>query len=272
MIPAQVDPSRLHVLRTLDDAVRLRAALTDGVRLTIVGSGFVGAEVAATAAARGAEVTVLEAEPIPFGRTLGEQVGGWLVERWHEAGVTVRTGSAVHTIEQGVEAPVSITLADGSSVLSDHVLVAIGTVADDALFHEAHPGLGTIGRGIPVDEDGRSQVDGVFAVGDVALVGAGASARRVEHWTDAAAGAIRLARLLARQPLGTRPVPYAWSDQFGLRVQVAGLIAADLEAVVDDASPRSLLVRYLDPNGRVRGVAGVGHAATIARYRGELTA
>lgn len=274
-IPISADPARVHVLRSLDDATRLRDAVTPGSRLVIVGSGFVGAEVAGSAHALGAHVTLVEAAPVPFERTLGATAGEWLVDRWREAGIDVRIGAPVAAIAHGgSDAPVRVSLAGDEELQADHVLVAIGTVPNDELFHEAFPAISAPGRGIPVDADGRTPIAGVYAVGDAALVHDDHSqaARRVEHWTDAAAGAQRLARVIAGHEPGARPAPYAWSDQFGLRVQVTGHVDPEWEVIVDEATADTLLVRYVDTAGRLRGVTAVGHAATVARYRGELQA
>ncbi len=272
---AEVDPDRLHVLRSLDDALRLRAALVPGQRLAIVGSGFIGAEVASTARAAGIEVTVIEAEAVPFARSLGGAVGTWLGDRWRTAGVDLRLGTGVASIERGDEAAVRVVLADGARVEADHVLVAIGTVPRDELFHAAFgAGDSRAGAGIPVDASGRTAVDGVWAAGDVALV-AGSSARparRVEHWTDASAAAIRVAHDIAglAAPRGT--APYAWSDQFGVRLQVVGHPSGALAPTIDERSDDTLLARYLDDDGTLHGIAAVGHPAHVARFRGELAA
>jgi len=273
--PVHADADRMHVLRTLDDADRLRDALTPGCRLVIVGSGFIGTEVAASASERGAQVTLVEAAPIPFERTLGADAGIWLVDRWRRSGIELHIGTGVDEILDGdpTTAPLVVRLADGRLLPADHVLVAIGTIPNDELFHAAFPGIGSLGAGTPTDQDGRTAVDGVYAVGDVALVARDQTgARRVEHWTDAATGAIRLAQLLAGRSPGPRPAPYAWSDQFGLRVQVVGDVDPSYAAIIDDAGAESLLVRYLDAHGVLRGVAAVGHPRDVARYRQQLTA
>lgn len=269
-----VDPERHHVLRSLDDAVRLRDALEPGRHLAIVGSGFIGAEVASTARAAGVDVTVIEAAPVPFARSLGTDVGGWLVRRWLAAGVDLRLGQGVAAIELGVATPVRVRLADGATIDADDVLVAIGTSPRDELFHDACPGVGVPGTGIPVDAAGRTPVDGIWAAGDVALVatGSGNATRRVEHWTDAASAAIRVAHDIAGHAAPRGAAPYAWSDQFGIRLQVVGHPAGTLDADVDVRSDDAFLARYADAEGRLRGIAAVGLPADVARYRGALAA
>lgn len=266
------DPTRLHVLRSLDDAVRLREVLRPGRRLAIVGSGFIGAEVASTARAAGIDVTVIEAEPIPFARSLGGDVGAWLAQRWRGAGVDLRLGNGVEAITGGADVSVRVELADGTSVDADDVLVAIGTVPRDELFHEAFAGVGFAGAGIPVDAAGRTPIPGIWAAGDVALVatGAGGGSRRVEHWTDASFAAIRVAHDVAGLAAPRATAPYAWSDQFGMRLQVVGHPAGSLTTELEEHAVDTLLARYLDGSGRLHGVAAIGRAADVARYRGEL--
>jgi NADPH-dependent 2,4-dienoyl-CoA reductase/sulfur reductase-like enzyme len=268
----EVDANRVHVLRSLDDASRLRTALVPGSRLVVVGSGFVGAEVASSARTLGVDVTLVEAEEVPFARTLGAEVGTWLARRWHAHGVDLHTGDGVVGATMGAPGPVLVELCSGATIAADHVLLAIGTVANDDLFHHAWPGHGAPGLGIPVDAVGRTPVARVFAVGDVALGAAaapGSARRRVEHWTDAAASAQRLARTLALgdHAAGPPPVPYAWSDQFGARVQVAGRVEPGLRPSVEESTLDSLLVRYHDEHGDLRAIAAVGRADAVARYR-----
>jgi NADPH-dependent 2,4-dienoyl-CoA reductase/sulfur reductase-like enzyme len=274
LLATPLDPARLHVLRSLDDAVRLRDALVPGRRLAIVGSGFIGAEVASTARAAGVDVTVIEAESAPFARSLGADVGTWLADRWRAAGVDLRLSCGVVELGRGTDAPVRIGLVDGTSVDADDVLVAIGTIPRDELFHAAFAGCGTPGTGIAVDPAGRTEVPGIWAAGDVALVdtGHGRLARRIEHWTDASSAAIRVARDIAGADAPARSAPYAWSDQFGVRLQVVGHPAGSLATELDDRTSDTLLARYVDPSGQLRGIAAVGRTADVARYRGELAA
>jgi len=273
-LPTTAPAGRVHVLRSLTDAMRLRAALEAGQRLVIIGSGFIGAEVASTARARGVEVTIIEAESAPFTRTLGAQVGTWLTQRWASAGVRLHVDARVASIGTAPCGGAVVELADGTEIEADHVLVAIGTEPRDELFHAAFPGRGVAGRGVPTDGAGRTPVPGVWAAGDVALVdpGSGVAARRIEHWTDAAAAAIRVARGIAGMAAAAPTAPYAWSDQFDVRVQVVGHPGGELDGAIDVLDGDRLLVRYLDELGQLRGVVAVGHPADVARYRRELAA
>jgi NADPH-dependent 2,4-dienoyl-CoA reductase/sulfur reductase-like enzyme len=271
-LPAAAPASRVHVLRSLEDARRLRRGLERGRSLAIIGSGFVGAEVASTARDAGVDVTIVEAAPVPFERTLGADAGNWLAQRWRAAGVDLRLGTGVAGIDRGATRAVALRLADGSTIEADDVLVAIGTVPNDELFHDAFAGVGPRGAGIPADRSGRTPIEGIWAAGDVACITRGAAARRVEHWTDAALGAERVARSIVGAGDGRRSAPYAWSDQFGLRIQIAGDAGMPHAAEVDELGEDTLLVRYRDEDGQLRGVAGVGHPHVVAQCRHELAA
>jgi 3-phenylpropionate/trans-cinnamate dioxygenase ferredoxin reductase subunit len=187
-------PGEVHVLRTLADARRLRSELRPGRRLTIVGSGFVGAEVASTALGLGVDVTMIERAQVPFESTLGIEVGSVLARRYRDHGVDLRLG---------------VDTADPTGL----VLGAIGVVPADELL----PGIAT-------DACGRTAIPGVHACGDVAVSWRPSLARRVriEHWTNAAGQGAAVARTILGDPQPFDDVPYVWSDQFGLRLQLVG--------------------------------------------------
>lgn len=218
-LPGQ--PDQVRVLRTLDDAVALRADLAAGGSMVIVGAGFIGAEVACAARGRGLEVTVLEAANVPLARAFGDAVGGLCARLVVEAGVDLRVGTEV-TGFADQNGRIGVDLAGGERVAGDSVVVGIGAVADlDWLA----------GSGIPVDDgvvcDHRGRVDGipgVWAVGDVAawVDPAHGDRRRTEHWTSAVDQAAAVARDILGMPAAAARVPYVWSDQFGLKIQVFG--------------------------------------------------
>jgi NADPH-dependent 2,4-dienoyl-CoA reductase/sulfur reductase-like enzyme len=218
----------VHVLRDLDDADRLRDELGRASRLAVIGAGFIGMEVAASARELGLEVTVVEALAAPLLRGLGPALGGYVGERFADHGVTLRCGVGVDGFvgEQRVE---GIRLADGSHVKADVVLVGIG-VGPVTDWLEGS-GL-DISNGVLCDAHGATGLPDVVAAGDVArwhnpLAG---GAVRYEHWTSAVEqSGVAAARLLAgeRGPAGEglRPVPYVWSDQFEMRIAIAGEVA-----------------------------------------------
>lgn len=270
-LPGQ--PGGVFVLRTLDDSLALRAALEQADSLLVVGAGFIGAEVASTALARGISVTILEAAAVPLSRGLGDEVGRICGRLIREAGVDLRTGTALarfvdaHTVE----------LADGSTVSADVVVVGVGGKPD--LGWLADTGL-DLSDGVPCDATGRVEgLDGVWAVGDVSSWSDAVSGARYrfEHWTSATDQAAIIARDIVGTEAPPATAPYFWSDQFGLKIQLIG--RPDL---ADSVIPlhgeglaggpvRGTVAGYLT-DGKLVAVAGFGAVRHVARYRAPLTA
>lgn len=215
-------PGRQRFLRTYDDALALRALLRPGLRLAIIGAGWIGAEVATAAAAAGCEVTVVEAGPAPLAAAIGAEAGARTV-RWYErAGVDLRTGTAVESVQPGGLVVKGAGDAGGSHDLAaDEIVTAVGV--RPAVGWLADSGL-VLGNGITVDAGLRASLPGVYAVGDCAafesrLFG---TRLRVEHWDVA----LHAPEVVAANILGGAeafdPVPYVWSEQFGVMLQYAG--------------------------------------------------
>jgi len=246
--PTQV-PHGVLTLRTLGDADALRAALAGGARrLVVVGGGFLGMEVAATARASGADVTVVEPLAVPLGRVVGP-VAGEAVRSLHEQnGVTIRSGTGVATFV-GADRLEGVTLDDGETIAADVGLVAIGVDPETRWLEGS--GL-VLDRGVVCDETLRA-APGVVAAGDVARFPHPLSPGtvRLEHWTNAAEhGAHAASTLLAgsRRAVPYTAVPYFWSDQFGAKIQAIGLPEPDDEIVVVAGSPQS--GRFVACHGR----------------------
>lgn len=200
------------VLRTRSDALALRSALLPGARLVVVGAGWIGAEVATAAVARGASVTVVEGLAAPLASALPAEVGARTVPWW--SGVDLRLGVAVASVEQR-----AVHLADGSALPADYVLVAVGAVPSVV------SGVSLTRDGaVAVDSRLHTSVSGVWAVGDCC---SWPSARYgtqmlVEHWDLALhAPAVVAANVLGGAEVWD-PVPYFWSEQWGRMVQYAG--------------------------------------------------
>jgi 3-phenylpropionate/trans-cinnamate dioxygenase ferredoxin reductase component len=222
-----------YVLRTLADAIALRAELRAGRHLAVVGGGFVGAEVASTARSLGVEVTVLEAGATPFARTLGVEVGEVLARRYRAHGVDLRTGANAATLHAN-----RVALADGTEVRCDVVLLAVGAEPARELLRE-----------------------GVRVCGDAAGVSG--------HWTSAAADGVAVARrILGLDPLPEQ-LPFFWSDQFGLRLQLVGDPRASKEVELE-GSETSFTARYLAADGRLVAALGVNRPEDIGALRREL--
>jgi NADPH-dependent 2,4-dienoyl-CoA reductase/sulfur reductase-like enzyme len=216
-VPAALPgPGPQRFLRTYDDALALRALLRPGLRLAIVGAGWIGAEVATAAAAAGCEVTVVEAGPAPLAAAIGAEAGARTV-RWYErAGVDLRTGTAVESVQPG-----GLALAGGGWLPADEIVTAVGV--RPAVGWLAGSGL-VLDNGVAVDAGLRASLPGVYAAGDCAafesrLFGA---RLRVEHWDVA----LHAPEVVAANILGGAeafdPVPYVWSEQFGTMLQYAG--------------------------------------------------
>ncbi|MCW2860789.1 MAG: FAD-dependent pyridine nucleotide-disulfide oxidoreductase [Actinoallomurus sp.] len=205
-----------HVLRTIEDARALRAALRPGARLVIVGAGWIGAEVATAAAAAGCRVTVVEAADAPLAGAIGAEVGSRTAGWYAEAGVELRHGVKVASVGHG-----GLDLAGGGSIEADVVLTGIGVRPETSWLE----GSGVVlENGAVVDERLRTARTGVFAVGDCAAWWSPRFGRRlrVEHWDTA----LNAPDVAATNLLGGEreydPVPYFWSEQFGRMVQYAG--------------------------------------------------
>lgn len=211
---------RQRFLRTMDDALALRALLRPGLRLAIVGAGWIGAELATAAAAGGCEVTVLEAAPAPLAAALGAQLGALTAPWYAEAGVELRLGQQVASVEPG-----GLALAGGGWLPADEVVTAVGVRPEVGWLDGS--GI-AIDNGVAADEQLRTSLPGVFAVGDCMAFWSLRYRRRLrfEHWDVA----LRAPAVAAVNLLGGAeaydPVPYFWSEQFGRMVQYIGFHGA----------------------------------------------
>ena len=259
----------VYTLRTLDDAVSVRAALDAGARTVVIGAGFIGAEVASGARKRGLPVTILEAAPVPLARAVGGEMGSTLADLHLAEGTGLRCGVAVTRVESANGHVTAVHLADGSVLDADLVVVGIGaTPATDWL---AGSGL-QVEDGVLCDATLATRgAPGVWAAGDVArwhneLFGL---TMRVEHWTCAAEQGAAAARN-ALDPAAATPystVPYFWSDWYGHRIQFVGVAASDeVRVVLDEAEPRRLVALYRR-DGLVTGALALNRPAQIMKYR-----
>jgi 3-phenylpropionate/trans-cinnamate dioxygenase ferredoxin reductase component len=209
-------PGPQRVLRTAQDALSVRAALRPGVRLAIVGAGWIGAELATAAAARGCQVTVLEAASAPLAAALGTEVGTRTLRWYSGAGVDLRLGQPVESVQAG-----GLALPGGGWLAADVVVTAVGV--RPAVSWLSGSGV-RLDNGVAVDRHLRGSLPGVYAVGDCAAFESRRYGRRirVEHW-DAALHAPEVAAAnIVGGEVEYDPVPYFWSEQFGRMVQYAG--------------------------------------------------
>ncbi len=262
----------VHVLRTREDSLAIRAGLDAGARVAVVGAGFIGGEVAATARARALEVTMIEALPAALERQLGAEMGARVVALHRDHGVDVRLGVGVQALQGGGRVE-RVRLADGSEVAADLVVVGIGVTPATRWLEGS--GL-AVADGVVCDERCRAQAPGVFAVGDVARwrhPGYGESLR-IEHWTNATEQAeAAVASLLAGEgpcePYA--PIPYFWSDQFDVKIQLAGRIAPGDEVhVVDGAPGEGRFVALYGRGDAFHAVLGWNRPRLVMQYRRML--
>lgn len=259
----------VHVLRGLDDCLALRADFESSPsRVVVIGAGFIGAEVAATARTRGLDVTLVEQETTPLARALGEQIGQVCADLHRDHGVDLRTGVGVASID-GDGHVTGVTLADGTRVDADVVVVGIGVVPNTEWLEGS--GL-SIDDGIVCDETCLA-APRVVAAGDVARwpnprFG---ETMRVEHWDNAAdQGAHAARRLLVGEGEGEpfAPVPWFWSNQYDRKIQLAGRVHADdrIEIVAGSVEDRRFAALY-ERDGRLVGVLGFNRPRHVMQYR-----
>jgi 3-phenylpropionate/trans-cinnamate dioxygenase ferredoxin reductase component len=227
-------PGPQRFLRTLDDALALRARLRPGLRLAIVGAGWIGAELATAAAAHGCRVTVLEAAAAPLAAALGAEVGAQTAGWYAAAGVELRLRQPVESVQPG-----GLALAGGGWLAADEVVTAVGV--RPAVGWLEGSGI-ALDNGVAADEHLRASVPGVFAVGDCMAFWSMRYRRRLrfEHWDVALrAPAVAAANLMGAADIYD-PVPYFWSEQFGRMMQYVGFHGGADRMVLrgDPAGPR----------------------------------
>jgi NADPH-dependent 2,4-dienoyl-CoA reductase/sulfur reductase-like enzyme len=219
----------VHVLRSLDDADRLRAAIGPGRRLCIIGAGFIGLEIASTAIELGGQVELIEAAATPLAAILGRRLGG-RIQRWHESkGAVFHCGAQVERV-LGAASVQALHLSSGAAVTADAFVVGVGQSASVAWL--AGSGL-ELDRGLVCDEHGRTADPRVFGVGDATCIRSNGRLRPTRHWTATTEQARRAAAALCGQ-VDAEPVVednYFWSDQYGLRLQFAGQVPDDPQLV-----------------------------------------
>jgi len=242
-------------LRTLADVDRLKPRLVPGVRLVVVGAGYIGLEAAAVAVKLGVHVTVLEAAPRVLGRVAGPAISRFYEEIHRAAGVDLRVGVKLDGFE-GDTRITGVRLADAGTIPCDLVLVGIGVMPNIEIAQTA--GI-VVGDGIQADGDARTTHPDIYAIGDVArrpLVHYGREGRLESVHNAIEGGKIAAAAILG-QPAPALEAPWFWSDQYDLKLQTAGLwTGADEMVIRGDPATRAFAVFYLK-EGRVLAVDAV---------------
>jgi 3-phenylpropionate/trans-cinnamate dioxygenase ferredoxin reductase subunit len=251
-------------LRTFSDALALRKRLNPGARLAVIGGGFIGLEVTASAVARGASVTLIEAAPRLLSRGVPEAIAERVEDRHARAGVDIRLGRAIERIE-AAEGGFAVGLDDGGRIACDAVVAGIGAVPETTLARQA--GL-ALDNGIAVDETLRTSDPDIFAAGDCCSFPHPlyhGRRIRLEAWRNAQDQGAAAARYMlgATEPYAS--VPWFWSDQYDETLQIAGLADAGSRTVEREAPGGARLFFHLAADGRLVAASGVGANAAIAK-------
>lgn len=279
----------VHAIRTLDDAMRLRAELAPGTRVVVYGAGFIGCEAAATATKLGCHVTVVGKGPVPMLRPLGRQLAEDVMRRNQAHGVTFLNNAKLESIEGGPDGRVTgVVLDNGERIPCEVVIEALGSLPNVEFLENNDI---DIESGVHVNEtlhalrtNGTPWPD-VFAIGDVArfpIPQFDPKTRRVEHWNiptemarkvgkqialqhgdDADAHAAELAKPFA-------PIPSFWSDQFEVSLLAYGLLdqGLDIELIEGEVGGDCIYGYYRD--GQMVGVCGIGMRSKVMAYRNKV--
>lgn len=256
-------------VRNLDDALWLRDRLDAGMRLVVIGGGFIGGEVAASARKVGLDVTMVEAAAVPLAGVVGEEPARALLRHHRDAGVDVRCGVPVTGVARSGDVE-RVILANGDVISGDLVVAGLGAVPDTGWL--AGSGL-DIGDGVRCDATGATALPGVYAAGDVAAWLDPRTGRHVrhEHWTRAKEQAKAVAAtILGTEPPASGPA-YFWSDQHGRRIQALGDTAtADTIDLVHGTYDADSWVALYARAGRLTGAVGYNAAAILMRHRAAI--
>ncbi len=259
----------VHELRTRADAQALRGALVPGARLVVVGAGFIGLEVAATARRLGAEVTIVEAAPAPLAAVLGADIGAWFARLHAQEDVEVLVSAQIARLRGRGRRLQALELEGGRTLPVDALVVGIGT--RPATGWLAGSGLETDG-GIPVDAVGRTAIPGVFVAGDAGRTFHERLGRhvRTEHWEAAARQGTGAARAMLGQPVPRSGPSTFWSDQHGVRIQCVGHVhGSDAVQIDGDPDARDFLATFTH-RGRPVAALLVGRPHALPELRRRL--
>ena len=255
---------RIATLRSFEDAVRLRARLREGPRVAIVGGGFIGLELASSARRLGCPVTVIEAQPRLLQRGVPAPIAAALAAAHEAEGVAILCGRALAAIDD-LPGAARLRLTDGATLEADLVIVGIGALPETALAEAA--GLAAP-NGIAVDDRLATSDPAIFAAGDCCsfpLALYGGRRVRLESWRNAREQGALAGRNMAGADEPHAAVPWFWSDQHHLGLQIAGLPDEGTETIRRDLAPDAFLLFHLDASGRLVAASGIGPGTSVAR-------
>ena len=244
------DKDGVVTLRSIGDVDAIRERLSKSRELVIIGAGYIGLEVAAVARALGKDVCVIEAQDRPMKRVVSETVSDFFAKLHSDNGVQLRLNTGIEALEGG-EAVESVKLKNGDSVPADLVLVAVGAEPNDQLAADA--GLDT-DNGVLVDGAAQTSDPDIYAVGDCTRFYSGRYSRsvRMESVQNAIDQAKIAAHALLGQDVDYDPLPWFWSDQYEIKLQIAGLVEGyDKTIVVGDPAAKKFYVAYLKENALI---------------------
>jgi 3-phenylpropionate/trans-cinnamate dioxygenase ferredoxin reductase component len=262
------DLASVFTLRTIDDAFALAPQLQPGKTVAVVGGGWIGLEVAATARKKGAQAIVIEAQPRLCERSVPSEISEHLLALHRSHGTQVMLGAGVAAFERRIDGRSMVSLTDGRSIECDAIFLGIGLVPNDELARDA--GLACDG-GVLVDSQCRTSDADILAAGDVAVAPNPWTGRRtrLESWQNAQEQGIAAARSALGLEVDYRPLPWFWSDQYGMNLQIYG-VPEPRHRVVARGNPGadSFVLFYLD--GDVVKAALGPNAARDLRFARRL--
>lgn len=242
----------VHYLRKFDDASNLDTTLKEGSSLAVIGAGWIGLEVVASARARGVDVTVVETAKVPLSAAVGEEIGKVFAQLHRDHGVDLRLDTEVKEVTTEDGRATGLKLGDGSTITADRVLIAVGAQPNIELAERA--GLATEDGGVLVDAALRTSSPDIFAVGDIAAAEHPLFEERIrtEHWANALKQPEIAASGMLGDPGEYKELPYFFTDQYDLGMEYAGY-APDYQRVVfrGDKNSREFIAFWLDRENRV---------------------
>jgi 3-phenylpropionate/trans-cinnamate dioxygenase ferredoxin reductase subunit len=260
-LPGVPEAENVFTLRSLRDSQTIRQALGQSSRLLLIGAGFIGAEVAASARQLGKEVLMVEAAPVPLSRALGDEVGEIYASIHRSRGVDVHTGTTVEKWHTAGKRVVGVTLSHGKREDADMVLLAVGIEPNLDLAKTL--GLTIAGGGVRVDQ-GLKAVPGVYCGGDIALHDHPVLGRemRVEHWEVAKHHGRGIGAAIASGDAPFTRLPYFWSDQYNVSLEYRGNASGDDHAVWRGDRDRMRFSVFYIRNGLVDAVLSMNDKET----------
>lgn len=246
---------RILTLRGYDDACALKKALQPGARLGVIGGGWIGLEVAASARAQGCEVVVIEAADRVCARSLPHDAAAWLQDYHEHKGVRIFCGTSVEAASRSPDGCVDLMLTTGEAYKVDLLITAIGMIPNDDIALAA--GL-DCDNGVIVDKSCQTSVPGIFGAGDMTVLQSARYQRcmRFESWQNAQDQAIAAAKSALGLNVSYDPIPKMWSEQYDLMIRAAGVFNPSDEIEMYSADNEFLCVG-MDKAGLVNGVASV---------------